>query len=211
MFSGETGIPGIMADPATIGLPMLLLMALLKPLLLALSLKSGFLGGPIFPALFTSTMVGLAISLVVPGLPLAILGDVSGGGSDHRSCCRAADRHFARFGAGRSRGNTGDAGADYRGRGGVAGRRHGRAAGDGPACSASAAHARAYRGISASHPYSISPGYTLTPMNKRPEVAEQLKAFATDTPMARIAGVDDMVGPAIFLASGQPRSVRGLT
>jgi len=49
---------------------------------------------------------------------------------------------------------------------------------------------------------SISPGYTLTPMNNRSEVAEQLKAFAADTPLGRIATVDDMVGPAIFLASG---------
>jgi NAD(P)-dependent dehydrogenase (short-subunit alcohol dehydrogenase family) len=48
---------------------------------------------------------------------------------------------------------------------------------------------------------SISPGYTLTPMNQRPEVAEQLKVFAADTPLARIATVDEMVGPAIFLAS----------
>ena len=47
----------------------------------------------------------------------------------------------------------------------------------------------------------ISPGYTLTPMNKRPEVAEQLKAFAADTPVQRIAEVDEMVGPAVFLAS----------
>ena len=47
----------------------------------------------------------------------------------------------------------------------------------------------------------ISPGYTLTPMNKRPEVAEQLKVFAADTPVGRIASVDEMVGPAIFLAS----------
>ena len=47
----------------------------------------------------------------------------------------------------------------------------------------------------------LSPGYTLTPMNKRPEVAEQIKAFAADTPMARIASVDEMVGPAVFLAS----------
>jgi NAD(P)-dependent dehydrogenase (short-subunit alcohol dehydrogenase family) len=47
----------------------------------------------------------------------------------------------------------------------------------------------------------ISPGYTLTPMNQRPEVAEQLKAFASDTPLGRIATVDEMVGPAIFLAS----------
>lgn len=48
---------------------------------------------------------------------------------------------------------------------------------------------------------SISPGYTLTPMNQRPEVAEQLKGFAADTPLGRIATVDEMVGPAIFLAS----------
>jgi NAD(P)-dependent dehydrogenase (short-subunit alcohol dehydrogenase family) len=47
----------------------------------------------------------------------------------------------------------------------------------------------------------ISPGYTLTAMNKRPEVAEQLKVFASETPMARIATVEEMVGPAIFLLS----------
>jgi NAD(P)-dependent dehydrogenase (short-subunit alcohol dehydrogenase family) len=47
----------------------------------------------------------------------------------------------------------------------------------------------------------ISPGYTLTPMNQRPEVAEQLKAFAADTPLGRIATVDEMIGPAVFLAS----------
>jgi len=48
---------------------------------------------------------------------------------------------------------------------------------------------------------SISPGYTLSPMNKRPEVAQQLEAFAKDTPMQRIAGCEEMVGPAVFLAS----------
>lgn len=48
---------------------------------------------------------------------------------------------------------------------------------------------------------SISPGYTLTPMNARAEVAEQLKVFASDTPVGRIASVDEMVGPVIFLAS----------
>jgi NAD(P)-dependent dehydrogenase (short-subunit alcohol dehydrogenase family) len=47
----------------------------------------------------------------------------------------------------------------------------------------------------------ISPGYTLTAMNKRPEVAEQLKVFASETPMARIATVEEMIGPAIFLLS----------
>jgi NAD(P)-dependent dehydrogenase (short-subunit alcohol dehydrogenase family) len=48
---------------------------------------------------------------------------------------------------------------------------------------------------------SISPGYTLTPMNTRPEVAEQRKQFEADTPLGRMATVDEMVGPAVFLLS----------
>lgn len=47
----------------------------------------------------------------------------------------------------------------------------------------------------------ISPGYTATPMNLRPEVAEQRKQFEVDTPIGRMAEVDELVGPAIFLAS----------
>jgi NAD(P)-dependent dehydrogenase (short-subunit alcohol dehydrogenase family) len=49
---------------------------------------------------------------------------------------------------------------------------------------------------------SISPGYTLTPMNARPEVAEQRKQFEADTPLGRMATVDELVGPAVFLLSG---------
>ncbi|HSW05537.1 SDR family oxidoreductase [Aquabacterium sp.] len=48
---------------------------------------------------------------------------------------------------------------------------------------------------------SISPGYTATPMNLRPEVAEQVKIFERDTPLGRMATVDEMVGPAVFLVS----------
>ena len=48
---------------------------------------------------------------------------------------------------------------------------------------------------------SISPGYTATPMNTRPEMVHQTKAFESQTPMQRMANVDEMVGPAIFLAS----------
>ena len=47
----------------------------------------------------------------------------------------------------------------------------------------------------------VSPGYTATPMNTRPEVAEQVKTFETDTPMRRMARVEEIVGPAIFLLS----------
>jgi NAD(P)-dependent dehydrogenase (short-subunit alcohol dehydrogenase family) len=56
---------------------------------------------------------------------------------------------------------------------------------------------------------SISPGYTLTPMNQRPEVAERLKAYAADTPLGRIAAVEEMVGPAVFLASDAASFVTG--
>jgi NAD(P)-dependent dehydrogenase (short-subunit alcohol dehydrogenase family) len=48
---------------------------------------------------------------------------------------------------------------------------------------------------------SISPGYTATPMNLRPEVAEQVQQFEADTPLGRMADVDELVGPAIFFLS----------
>jgi len=48
---------------------------------------------------------------------------------------------------------------------------------------------------------SISPGYTATPMNTRPEMVHQTKEFERQTPMQRMASVDEMVGPAVFLAS----------
>jgi NAD(P)-dependent dehydrogenase (short-subunit alcohol dehydrogenase family) len=48
---------------------------------------------------------------------------------------------------------------------------------------------------------SISPGYTATPMNTRPEVAEQVKRFEADTPLGRMAAPSEMVGPTVFLLS----------
>ena len=72
LFSGEAQIHGIIADPARIGVVMLLLMAVLKVLLLGVSFKGGFIGGPLFPILFSATLVGLAFSLVFPGIPLPL-------------------------------------------------------------------------------------------------------------------------------------------
>lgn len=56
----------------------------------------------------------------------------------------------------------------------------------------------------------ISPGYTLTPMNLRPEVAEQRKIFERETPMQRMAGPEEMTGPAIFLLSKAASFVTGV-
>lgn len=56
----------------------------------------------------------------------------------------------------------------------------------------------------------ISPGYTATPMNTRPEMVHQTKSFQEQTPMQRMAGVDEMVGPAVFLLSDAASFVTGV-
>lgn len=56
----------------------------------------------------------------------------------------------------------------------------------------------------------ISPGYTATPMNTRPEMVHQTKLFEEQTPMQRMASVDEMVGPAVFLLSDAASFVTGV-
>jgi NAD(P)-dependent dehydrogenase (short-subunit alcohol dehydrogenase family) len=56
----------------------------------------------------------------------------------------------------------------------------------------------------------ISPGYTATPMNTRPEMVHQTKLFEEQTPMQRMANVDEMVGPAVFLLSNAASYVTGV-
>jgi NAD(P)-dependent dehydrogenase (short-subunit alcohol dehydrogenase family) len=56
----------------------------------------------------------------------------------------------------------------------------------------------------------ISPGYTATPMNTRPEMVHQTKLFEEQTPMQRMASVDEMVGPAVFLLSDASSFVTGV-
>ena len=73
MFAGARQIFPMINHPARFGVWLLLLFALLKILLLALSSKSGYLGGPIFPTLFASTMVALALHLMFPTVPVSIL------------------------------------------------------------------------------------------------------------------------------------------
>jgi NAD(P)-dependent dehydrogenase (short-subunit alcohol dehydrogenase family) len=47
----------------------------------------------------------------------------------------------------------------------------------------------------------ISPGYTATPMAKSPEVWPLVKHLLDDIPLARMAEVEELVGPAVFLLS----------
>jgi H+/Cl- antiporter ClcA len=73
MFSGEDQVQTVVADAASYGIGLLLLMALVKLALLAVAFKSGFFGGPTFPAIFASVCVALALSLAFPGLRLDVL------------------------------------------------------------------------------------------------------------------------------------------
>jgi H+/Cl- antiporter ClcA len=80
LFSGESQVKTVSADPAAYGPAVLVAMALVKLALLAVAFKSGFLGGPTFPAIFASVCVALAIGLVLPGIPAdVIIGGVMAG------------------------------------------------------------------------------------------------------------------------------------
>jgi len=56
---------------------------------------------------------------------------------------------------------------------------------------------------------SLSPGYTLTEMNKRPEVKDLLKIWADRTPMGRHAEVDEIASAALFLVSDMSGFITG--
>lgn len=56
----------------------------------------------------------------------------------------------------------------------------------------------------------ISPGYTATPMNTRPEMVHQTRLFEEQTPMGRMASPQEMVGPVVFLASQAASYVTGV-
>jgi hypothetical protein len=55
------------------GIAMLLLLGFKKIKLLGLSLKPGYLGILIIPVLFSCTMIGLALNLAFPSLPIILV------------------------------------------------------------------------------------------------------------------------------------------
>ncbi len=56
----------------------------------------------------------------------------------------------------------------------------------------------------------VSPGYTLTPMNRRPEVAELVAEFADTTPLGRLAEPEEIAGPVLFLLGSAASYVTGV-
>ena len=72
LFSGENQIQDFTANPALYGAGLLLLLAFLKIGLFGISIKAGYIGGPVFPIIFACTLIGLALNLLIPGVPAAV-------------------------------------------------------------------------------------------------------------------------------------------
>ena len=47
----------------------------------------------------------------------------------------------------------------------------------------------------------VSPGYTATPMNTRPEMVDLVEKFSKEIPMSRYAEPHEIAGPVAFLLS----------
>ncbi|GAA2016167.1 SDR family oxidoreductase [Nakamurella flavida] len=56
----------------------------------------------------------------------------------------------------------------------------------------------------------ISPGYTNTPMARRPEQVDLMAGYARDTPLGRNAEPEEIVGPAVFLLGDAAAFVTGV-
>ena len=72
LFSGEEQTAELITEAAEIGVVMLVVMGLVKLFATSLLLATGWKGGYIFPILFASVALGLAVSLLFPGIPVAV-------------------------------------------------------------------------------------------------------------------------------------------
>ncbi len=72
LFSGEAETVELIARSAEIGVAMLIVMAFAKLFATSLLLSTGWKGGYIFPIMFAGVALGLAVSLLFPGVPVPV-------------------------------------------------------------------------------------------------------------------------------------------
>ena len=72
LFSGEAETTELITDAAEIGVVMLIVLGLVKLFATSLLLATGWKGGYIFPIMFASVALGLAVDLLFPGIPVAV-------------------------------------------------------------------------------------------------------------------------------------------
>jgi H+/Cl- antiporter ClcA len=72
MFSGSDQLTIVLEDAGTLGLGLLAAVLIAKMITFAVSQGSGFVGGPIFPALFIGGTAGVLVHQLIPGVPLGL-------------------------------------------------------------------------------------------------------------------------------------------
>jgi H+/Cl- antiporter ClcA len=72
MFSGSDQLTTVLSDAGTLGVGLLAAVLIAKILTFAVSDGSGFVGGPIFPALFIGGTAGVLVHHLIPGVPLGL-------------------------------------------------------------------------------------------------------------------------------------------
>jgi H+/Cl- antiporter ClcA len=72
LFTGSSQLNTVVTDAGTLGLGLVIALLIGKMITFAVSQASGFIGGPIFPALFIGGTAGVLVHQVFPGLPLGL-------------------------------------------------------------------------------------------------------------------------------------------
>ena len=72
MFTGSDQLKSVISDQSTLGLSLLVALVIAKMVTFAVCQASGFVGGPIFPALFIGGTAGVALHEAFPGVPLGL-------------------------------------------------------------------------------------------------------------------------------------------
>jgi len=72
MFTGSDQLGTVVTDAETLGVGLLVALLIGKMITFGVSQASGFVGGPIFPALFIGGTAGVLIHQLIPGVPLGL-------------------------------------------------------------------------------------------------------------------------------------------
>jgi H+/Cl- antiporter ClcA len=72
MFTGSDQLKTALDDAGTMSVGLLIALVIAKQCTFAVSEASGFVGGPIFPALFIGGTAGILVHAVLPGVPLGL-------------------------------------------------------------------------------------------------------------------------------------------
>lgn len=72
LFNGAAGLATITSQTAELGVGLIIVSAVMKLVATSGALAFGFVGGPIFPALFAGGALGLTMHEVIPAIPVAV-------------------------------------------------------------------------------------------------------------------------------------------